>query len=204
MKDLERRWSRLVHPGHAGWTWSILRALYAEPHRHYHSMEHIAACLGLLDEVARDRSSQVVELALFWHDAVYVPGDRRNEWLSAELLGGIAEALSVDPAMVGRARAAILATAEHGATYDDDTALVVDIDLSILGTPPPTYARYVQQVRAEWSHVSDEAWRAGRGAFLAGMLRRERLFARPEIRARFEAPARENMQAELAALSPPV
>jgi predicted metal-dependent HD superfamily phosphohydrolase len=199
------RWGRSVEPPHFEWTWRILEALYTEPHRAYHNLSHVAACLDLLDEFEKDTRPTInrtpVELALMFHDAVYVPGDKRNEELSANLLRALASVLPWTETTVERAVVAILATRSHETFVDDPVAqLVVDIDLSILGAEPLAYSDYVHCIRREYKSVSDDAWRVGRTAFLDKMRARAHIFNTGWAEDRFESKARANMQHELDSL----
>src|SRR5687768_4797278 len=65
---------------------SELEKRYEEPHRHYHTVEHILECLSWFDH-ARELAAHPAELeaALWFHDAVYDPLSCDNEGQSAEL-----------------------------------------------------------------------------------------------------------------------
>ena len=78
-------WPRAGASIPAGW-YERLTAAYAEPHRHYHNQQHIAECLAEFDQ-ARHLALQpeAVELALWFHDAVYDPKAGDNEEQSAAL-----------------------------------------------------------------------------------------------------------------------
>lgn len=194
LKDL---WRPFVEPKHVNWTWRVLEALYTEPHRVYHTLRHLHACMELWKQSPGEHP--VVQLALFWHDAVYVPGDKRNEELSANLLRSLQPIpWAVHTGHWDRACNAILATRNHETVVNDEVAqLVIDIDLAVLGEPPYHYARYVDAIRSEYAVVSDEAWNVGRSGFLATMIARERIYQTDWARARYEKQARENMQQEL-------
>lgn len=134
------RWMRWVEEPHRQWTWSLLSRLYDEPHRRYHTLAHIGECLALLDRLpdcaGLDRDA--AELALWWHDAVYVPADKRNEVLSARLLEAIGDVLVVPSTMVAMASTCIHATRAHTHSSAMPTiSVVVDIDLSkeMVGKP---------------------------------------------------------------------
>ena len=59
---------------------------YAEPQRHYHTLAHIQHCLGMFDQCKSLLANpEAVELAIWFHDAIYVPSACDNEALSAEL-----------------------------------------------------------------------------------------------------------------------
>jgi predicted metal-dependent HD superfamily phosphohydrolase len=200
--DLKKQWANFVEPAHVDWTWRVLETLYGEPHRAYHNLTHIDACMDLLAEARRDGACEgtpVVELALFWHDAVYVPGDKRNEELSAGLLRSLVLVpWAVHSGHWDAACDAILATKNHETVASNEIArLTIDIDLAILGSESATYRKYVRDIRQEYATVSDEAWKVGRSGFLAKMLERARLFQTDWAHERFDSFARINMRQEL-------
>jgi predicted metal-dependent HD superfamily phosphohydrolase len=169
-----------------------LRAAYAEPHRAYHNAHHIDACLRWADEVG---ANDEVEAALWFHDAVYDTRARDNEEKSAEL---VLESLRGAEG-AGRIAAHVRATKSHQST-SPDTALVLDIDLSILGADEETYARFEQQIREEYSWVDPAAYAAGRSAVLSGFLARERIYVTDDFRDRLEEQARRNLEWALSLL----
>jgi predicted metal-dependent HD superfamily phosphohydrolase len=93
----------------------------------------------------------------------------------------------------------VRATREHLARSADE-ALVIDIDLSILGADPPEYDRFESQIRREYAWVDDALYRAGRGVVLRRFVERERIYQTPRLHARFETAARANLARALAAL----
>ncbi len=206
--NLKDRWAGLVEAPHLEWTWRILVSSYSDPSRHYHNLGHIDWCLSLMDRTCSHKDGhggawlRPVEAALFFHDVVYVPGDKRNELLSAQLLDAMAPVLLLTGAELATATSAIHATRTHGPGFVDSfvTAAVVGIDLGILGSPPAEYDRYVASVRKEYGHVSEEAWSVGRRGFLHDMLARTHLFMSGIYRQLFEEQAHVNMRRELAAL----
>lgn len=59
---------------------------YGENHRHYHTMSHVLDMLKTLDESKENlEHADDVELAIWFHDAVYVPHRNDNECASAAL-----------------------------------------------------------------------------------------------------------------------
>jgi predicted metal-dependent HD superfamily phosphohydrolase len=204
------RWQRLCDalgapPGHGVRDrFDALRAAYAEPQRHYHTAQHIGECLARLDgaraqieEVAAAADTALIEVAIWLHDVVYDPTAHDNEARSAavarEWFGG---ALAADRlACLARW---IVATQAHEAAPDDaGLQALLDIDLSILAAAPARFAEYEEQVRREYAHVPEGAFREGRHAFLRTLAARERLFHHPAFVA-LEAPARANLKAALA------
>jgi predicted metal-dependent HD superfamily phosphohydrolase len=98
----------------------------------------------------------------------------------------------------------INATAGHlsdDATDNDaDTDMLLDADLAILGADSAAYQAYVNGVRAEYAHVDDDQWRAGRTVVLQRFLQRPRLFITEFMHTTYQHRARANIEAELAAL----
>lgn len=202
-EDVRQRWFSYVREPHREWTWRLLFGFYKEEDRRYHTIFHIADCLSkldTLDDMGGIIDRRVAEVALIWHDVVYVAGSNENEVLSARILDAIADTLN-DMRLATNAHAAILATQHregYAGAYGSRTIdAVVDIDLSILGEASEVYDRYINEVRCEYNHISDEAWKVGRGAFLKGMIARPVLYSLPEMQERFDRQARENMRSEL-------
>lgn len=181
-------------------SFAALSQRYNEPHRAYHTLEHIAACVGWL-AVSRDFAEHPfeVELALFYHDVVHYPLCTDNEQRSAEWFRFEAKASQLPEASVRRIAALIEGTATHHAR-GGDAALVNDIDLAILGAPPHAFARYEQQIQAEYAHPNEALFRAGRERVLRSFLERLSTYSTPFFSQRLEAQARTNLYRSLSVL----
>lgn len=178
-----------------------LRRRYGEPHRHHHTLRHLDEVLDAVGRLAdlADEPDRV-RLAAAYHDAIYDPRSPSNEHDSAELARVELGAVAV-PADEAEAIARLVrTTADHEAAADPDAAVLADADLWILGSPPDRYRRYVRDVRAEYAHVDDDAWRAGRAAVLDRFLGRPRLYATARFHAALDGRARANLTAERATL----
>ncbi|RYG73790.1 hypothetical protein EON77_12010, partial [bacterium] len=178
-----------------------LLARYDEPHRRYHARRHLAFCVRELQtihgELARPDEA---EFALFYHDAIYEPRPfAKNEAESAELARRVLASIGADEGAIARVAALILATASHdvpaGLSGPEaaDAALVLDIDMGILGASPRGYAVYEAGVRAEYGWVPEFSFRRSRGKFLLAVLERPAIYLTPHYRVRLEARARENL-----------
>ena len=164
--------------------------------RHYHTLEHLEACLRELDAMrALAVRPAEVELALWFHDAVYRSWRRDNEQQSADWAARALRAAPVDS--VTRIRQMILATMHTDEELGGDTALVVDIDLSILGQPPDVYAGFERAIRREYWWVPRARYVAARGKVLAGFLARATIYQHDPLHRKYEAQARENIAAAL-------
>lgn len=181
------------------------REAYRSPGRHYHTWGHVEDC-GEKLRMMPVESPRTVFLALVFHDAVYVPGRKDNEALSADLADDVLrEHTTIAEAERAQVRAIILATRNHvpeqGASHDLRTAL--DIDMSILGADREAYDAYVAGVKREYvpAAATDEQFRAGRAAFLSKLLTSTAMFTTEEGKVRWQARARANVALELARLT---
>jgi len=182
--------------------WRALSAHYAEPHRAYHTMDHIAHCLDELDEVrALAADAVAVEMALWYHDAVYDPRAGDNESRSADLARKAAAEMGLAPGRAERVASLILVSTHRSLADDPDARLFADIDLSILGRPSAVFAAYERQVRVEYSWVPEPAFRAARSAILKSFLARPTLYGTPHFQKKYEAMARLNLSVSLSLLT---
>lgn len=177
-----------------------LVAAYSEPQRHYHGGAHILACLAHLDRwKALCAQPALAELALWTHDLIYDTRRQDNEAASAALTAGWLRQAGLEQHAVPVSEMVLATT--HQAPATGDAALVVDIDLSILATPPAVYDAYCAAIREEFAWVPETLFRQGRARLLANLLQMPRLYQREELAAFWEEPARSNLERELAQLA---
>jgi len=167
-----------------------------EPQRKYHTEQHLCECLSLFDEFQHlAEHPHEVELAIWFHDAVYDVRGKHNEQKSAEWARTALDEAGVIKEKSQRVYDLIMAT-EHSAMDALDTAdkqLLVDIDLAILGSSPTRFAEYERQVRAEYSYVPDFLYRKKRKQILQSFLKRRPIYQMPDFQLRFELQARRNL-----------
>jgi predicted metal-dependent HD superfamily phosphohydrolase len=195
-------WTRLLErlgiddSGDVGRT---LLGRWSEPHRRYHDLAHLRAVLAHVDDLAPHAADpDLVRLAAWYHDAVY-RGTSTDEEDSALLAESELTGLGLDAARTAEVARLVRLTAGHAtAPGDTNGEVLCDADLAILASPG--YDTYVRAVRAEYAHVPDEAFRAGRAAVLRTLLGLPALFRTPHARAHWERPARANLAAELSGL----
>lgn len=181
--------------------WAAVVGAWSEPHRRYHDLAHLAAVLGIVGELAEHADDPVaVRLAAWYHDVAYDPQRDDNEEISAArarigLLG------LVDGDRIAEVARLVLLTAGHDPQPGDaNGAVLCDADLAVLASPPDAYAGYASAVRAEYGHLSDEAFTAGRIAVLEQLLAFPALYRVPSVAAAWTARAQANLTAELALL----
>ena len=180
-----------------------LEQAYADVGRGYHDLRHLAEVLQHVDELmsADDPARETVLLAAWFHDAVYDGRDDdedRSARLAEEALAGTA----VTDDVAAEVARLVRLTRTHLPDDEDHAGQVLcDADLAILGADPDRYADYVAGVRAEYAHVPDADFAAGRAAVLRGLLAKPTLFHTEAARARWEARARANADREVEELT---
>jgi predicted metal-dependent HD superfamily phosphohydrolase len=171
-----------------------LLAAYTEKHRHYHTAQHVDHCLHQLDTApSLTQQPAEVELALWFHDAIYDPHSSKNEERSADWACELLGRHRVSADRTQRVRDHILATRHEAVASDPDSRLVVDIDLSILGVDEVAYAQFEVDVRQEYKWVPGILFRRKRAEILESFLARPQIYTTELFRERYEARARINL-----------
>jgi len=179
-----------------------LLARWTEPHRHYHTVDHLQAVLAVVND-NKDTAADpmAVKLAAWFHDAIYDPTRVDNEEASALLAESVLPELRVAMAQVSEIARLVRLTATHDPMPGDrNGGLLMDADLAILAAPPDTYRAYTVAIRREYAHLDDATFAAGRAGVLANLLALPRLFHTTTLRDRWEDVARHNVNAELASI----
>ncbi len=181
--------------------WAAVIRAWGEPHRRYHDLAHLAAVLGLVGQLSADAADpDAVRLAAWYHDVVYDPRRNDNEAVSAGRARAGLRAMVPDERIAEVERLVLLTAGHASEAGDANGAVLCDADLAILASPPEAYAGYASAVRAEYGHVPDELFAAGRIAVLEQLLALPRLYRLPVVADSWEPRARANMAAELTLL----
>ena len=175
--------------------------LYSSPDRYYHNLTHIQDCLSLLDQTRPLAAHpEEVELAIWFHDAVYDPKRSDNEQKSAQWARAVIQEAGLSSDIAEKVANSILATRHLAKVTDPDAQLVVDIDLSILGRDPGIFWRYEENIRKEYAWVPEGVFEHERVKILKRFLNRPQIYYHREYRERFEATARTNLEQAIARL----
>jgi predicted metal-dependent HD superfamily phosphohydrolase len=206
VEDLLAAWNQLIarhtaDPGATGAGQRLLEA-WADPRRTYHCVAHLREVLTRVEELAAHAEDpDAVRLAAWYHDAVYA-GLPDDEQRSAQRAEQELAALGVAPQLVDEVARLVRMTVTHDPARGDRNAEVLsDADLSPLALPAADYRRNTAVIRAEYAHISDDAFRKGRVQVLVAMLECPALFRTDHGHQEWEDAARANMRAELADLS---
>lgn len=179
-----------------------LVACYSEPHRTYHTIQHLNECLKHLESMCSlaDHPDEV-EVALWFHDAIYDTTKKDNEKRSADWARESVLAGGVSSEKADRIYELIMATLHNAVPVGRDAEILVDIDLGILGSKADRFAEYEVQVREEYSWVPESLYRAARRKILEQFESRESIYSTKPFRSKYEARARDNISRSLAHLA---
>ena len=200
---MQQQWVRLLQPlgvelipAYA--VFDRLVAAYSEPHRFYHTLEHLGEMFRVAGRLpVADRLS--VNLAIWFHDVIYDPTRSDNEERSAIVAGEWLAELPLSPTVIQWVQQLVRATA-HGTpppTEDADILCLLDADLAILGSAEARYLRYAEAIRREYAHIPEPEYQAGRAAVLRSFLARSPLYHNRLLQEEGDEPARRNLEAEL-------
>lgn len=178
-----------------------LSRLYGEPHRYYHTPGHLDHCLGQLD-AAKDgvHEPDAVEMALWFHDAIYDPPAPDNERRSAELFAQRTQGCFEEP-FSQKVYELILITEHETPPRTADEAFMVDIDLSSFGLDWESFRQDSDAVRKEFSHLPDGEFYPAHARFLRSLLERPRFYFTDFFSERYQRSARRNIERYLQELS---
>ena len=172
---------------------------YQEPHRHYHSLIHLADCLNQAAALRNQfEHAGEVEYALWFHDAIYDTRKSDNEQRCADWACDTARAAGISAEASQRIHALILATRHSALPATADATLLVDIDLSILGAARARFETYEQEIRSEYHWVPMFLFNLKRKQLLREFLARPHIYASAEFQRTHEAPARANLAHSIA------
>lgn len=176
-------------------------ARYAEPQRAYHTVQHLHECLTWFDDArSLARDPPLLEMAIWYHDAVYQPRRSDNEQASADLARVQLKKAGAAAQTAEQVAALILWTTHAAEPPAGDPALLVDIDLAILGASTARYAEYERQIRHEYAWVPMFLFRRRRAALLTTFLERSRIFSTALLYDRLEQQARANLAGAIGVL----
>ena len=196
------RWTTLcrtvgVGSNTAQW-YQCLTEAYAQPQRHYHNQRHIAECLLEFNQARHlALKPHAVELALWFHDAVYDPKAADNEERSAALAKRCLVENAGSVALVEKVVDLIMVTKHHGTNLDADAGLMMDIDLSILGRDEKRFLEYESQIREEYAWVPEKIFFPKRAEILEGFISRGQIYTTELFRGKYEDQARKNLAASI-------
>lgn len=204
--ELKNRWQKLWEmvqiAGNAESIFQDLIQRYQESHRAYHALNHILASLKEFDAVSNfAQNPKAVELAIWYHDAIYDTKAKDNEEKSADLAANTLRQINLPENLIQEIRQLILATKHAAVPEDPDAQLLTDIDLAIFGQAPEKFDEYERQIREEYTWVPEEVFRVKRAEILRAFLDRPAIYFTSHFRKKYEDQAKQNLARSLAKLT---
>jgi predicted metal-dependent HD superfamily phosphohydrolase len=180
--------------------WNEIEKNYSKSNRYYHNLTHLDNLLAELSPFKNRFSNWDVNVfAIVYHDIIYNTLKSDNEEKSAELAVKRLKEISFPENLIAQCKTIILATKKHEMA-DEETNLITDADLSILGSEPNAYKLYTQQIRKEYRIYPDFIYNPGRKKVLTHFLEMKKIFKTKEFSLKYESQARINLKEELNAL----
>lgn len=180
--------------------WIEIEKQYSLKIRHYHNLSHIQNMLSL-SEIVRDSIIDHTSFlfAIWYHDIIYKPTRKDNEEKSAILAEKRLKTLNIDEKSSKTIYNLIISTKKHEIILAEhkDNALLLDIDLSILGSDWDTYQNYIQNIRKEYAMYPNFMYKKGRKKVLHHFLERKTLYFTEVFQNKFEEQARQNLLKEI-------
>ena len=176
-------------------TYSELKLRHQEKHRKYHNVAHIESVLSEFSNsrhIAENPNS--IELALWFHDAIYNTFSKSNEKDSADLAVSFISKNSDNKELQQTVHSLIMATEHNFVPTLNDQRLMVDIDLSILGSGESQYAEFEAAIRKEYKYVPSFLFKKKRIELLQYFLNRESIYSHQHYVDSLEKQARLNIK----------
>lgn len=175
---------------------------YSSAERFYHNLTHLSDCLSNFDRTKfLAARPQEVELALWFHDAVYDTHRGDNEQRSAEWAQAVIREAGLRVDLAERVSGLILATRHTAEAETSDAQLIIDVDLAILGAEADIFWKYEENIRKEYAWVPETLFRQRRREILGGFLSRAQIYYHEQYREALEEKARRNLQQAIAKLT---
>lgn len=158
-----------------------IKSCYAEPHRHYHTWQHIEemlAGIALPIEVSSNMNNDLTQsywmckAAIYFHDIIYNPKSNANEEASAEMFINLVGRY-IPQDYQNLIATAILETKDHSPGTPLGKTLCM-LDLAIFTKPFSRLMEFEDQIRKEYAWVPKDIYLVERRKVL------ERFHARPE------------------------
>ncbi|TQV72897.1 hypothetical protein FLL45_15640 [Aliikangiella marina] len=201
----EKRWRDLTEALNLSPCPDCFKAIqkaYSEGHRFYHTDQHINAMLKHLDATkSLAENPYELELAIWFHDAIYKPFSSTNELDSANWAKAFLNKENYIDAGIDRIYRLIMVTQHHGNAESNDESLMVDIDLTILGTSEEVYDEFEKNVRKEYKLVPWFVYKKKRKEILESFMSMPSVYRLDYFKSRYEDQARRNIARAIQVLS---
>lgn len=138
-----------------------------------------------------------LDLAIWFHDAIYDSKSKDNEEMSSQLAMESIRKIGLTDRL-GHSVISLIMTTKHTAQPTSETAqLLVDLDLMVLGKSEQEFDLYEEGIRKEYDWVPEPDFCAGRASILQSFLDRPSIYSTELFRSKYESAARANLKRSL-------
>lgn len=176
---------------------------WSAPGRHYHTPQHLYEMLVDWNTVrAHSLHPNELFMAIWFHDFVYNPRRQDNEAQSAQMATQLLSDVGWSAPDCQRVAEMVLRTRGHLDPQTPDEALLLDLDLRILGSSKERFCEYENQIHQEYAWVPEDLYRQERSKVLRHFQEASSLFQTSEFQMRYTSLARVNLAYALQSLAP--
>ncbi len=207
LEALRARWNALmqfygVDAAEAELAFADLVKRYGEDGRYYHTLQHIQNTLETLDDLRPlAHNFPAIELAAWFHDAIYDPHAADNEEQSAIYAEKVLRRLNVPETTIAHVQRLIRATTHaYPRPEEIDCQILLDADLATFASDWSVQEEIEKAIRQEYAFVPEDVYRDGRRRILQQFLQRERIYYTEPMFAAREERARRNIVRSIAKL----
>ncbi|MCP3933187.1 MAG: hypothetical protein GY705_29305 [Bacteroidetes bacterium] len=180
--------------------WNEIEKNYSSKSRHYHNLEHLENMFSELNKIQSEvENLDCLLFAIYYHDVIYKSTKSNNERQSALTFENRIAKTSFDK--LSECMSQIEATKEHKLSEDNDTNILLDLDLSVLGKSSEEYKKYSESIRKEYHIYPDFMYRKGRKKVLKSILELDFIYKTDFFKQEYENQANQNLALELKQLN---
>lgn len=177
--------------------WKNIYYKYSESHRAYHNLNHLEELFRYYRRFESQlENPNTIAFSIFYHDVIYNIWKKDNEEKSADYAVDELSKISLSKEILDNIQEQILATKTHESN-NNDSKLLIDFDLAILGQSEDTYNHYTKAIRKEYKLVPNVLYKKGRKKVLSHFLNKKSIYKTETFVNLYEERARVNLRNEL-------
>jgi predicted metal-dependent HD superfamily phosphohydrolase len=180
--------------------WFEIERNYTHKSRHYHNLKHLEAMFFELENSnLKVDQLETLQFSIFYHDIIYNSLKSDNEYQSALLFSKRISNTTFP--YLEECKTQIELTKAHLKSDVDDTNILMDLDLSILGKSSGEYEIYRKNIRKEYHIFPNFLYHLGRKKVLKSLLNQDTIYKTEVFQQKYEAQVKINLKRELDNLS---
>ncbi|MCK5594439.1 MAG: dephospho-CoA kinase, partial [Candidatus Aenigmarchaeota archaeon] len=160
-------WNRIGADGTPDEEYRRLVRAYSEPHRHYHTLDHI---VGGLDELWKVREfldkPNEAEFAWWFHDSVYKRQSNVNELKSSEAAFNLSRNVLLGDDFATDVKRLVLDLDHNKVPNTSDGRVLADIDTLVFGNSAEIFDDYESRIGKEYSWADPDEFKTKRSEIL--------------------------------------